>query len=400
MVSDAAPGNSHYSMMDKLTEEERFLLAGKLTGTLTHEEEAALEHLFLSNPYARQAYDELAGSLPAEDVETGFARRKKNPAWRDLAAEFRAQQQPRTTTRHIPFYKKRWAAAAAVTGVLVVAAIFWQQLSKHGKADLAGVPSKPAIELQLANGQVIDLSREEGAIDAGAVQLNNNQKVLTYAVGNNSKVPVGMNSLFVPVGLDYQVKLADGSEVWLNSATRLEFPLSFADHKREITIYGEAYVKVTKDAAKPFIVHLPHSTVQVLGTEFNVNTYDSGVVKVALVEGSVNMQAPTGDSRLSAGKQAVYRAGQPITQVAFEARQVLSWRKGLFYFNDANLEEISRVVPRWYGVRVVIDNPAILSRRFSGVINRNRPITVFMEDLKVISHIDARIDQEGILHFR
>ena len=112
------------------------------------------------------------------------------------------------------------------------------------------------------------------------------------------------------------------------------------------------------------------------------------------------MQAPAGNSRLAPGRQAVYRVGGPITQVAFDARQVLSWRKGLFYFNDASLEEISRVVPRWYGVRVVIDNPAILSRRFSGVINRNHPITVFMEDLKVISQIDARIDQEGILHFK
>ncbi|WP_346319217.1 FecR domain-containing protein [Chitinophaga sp. YIM B06452] len=386
-------------MMDKLTEEERFLLMGKLTGTLTPEEEKALEHLFLSNPHARPAYEELAGSLPAEDVETGFARRKENPSWRNLAAEFRKQQQSPATIRHIPFYKKRWAAAAAITGVLAIAAICWQQFNKHGKTDLAGVPSKPVIELQLANGQVIDLSREEGAINAGAVQLNNNHKVLTYAVGNNNTIPAGMNSLSVPVGLDYQVKLADGSEVWLNSATRLEFPLSFGD-RREITIHGEAYVKVTKDAAKPFIVHLPYSTVQVLGTEFNVNTYDSGVVKVALVEGAVNMQAPTGNSRLAPGRQAVYRAGQPITQTAFEARQVLSWRKGLFYFNDASLEEISRVVPRWYGVRVVIDNPAILSRRFSGVINRNHPINVFMEDLKAISHIDAWIDQEGILHFK
>lgn len=387
-------------MMDKLTEEERFLLLGKMTGTLTREEEEALQHLFLSNPHARLAYEELASTLPAEDVETGFARRNENQAWPDLAAKFREQQQPQTTARHIPFYKKRWAAAAMVIGVLLVGAIYWQQLRKYGKTGLASAPSKPAIELQLANGQVINLSREEGAINAGAVQLNNKHKVLTYAVGNNSTAPAGMNSLFVPVGMSYQVKLADGCEVWLNSATRLEFPLSFTEHKREITIYGEAYLKIAKDAAKPFVVHLPHSTVQVLGTEFNVNTYDSGVVKVALVEGSVNVQAPTGNSKLSPGKQAIYQAGQPITQVDFEARQVLSWRKGLFYFNDASLDEISRVVPRWYGVRVVIDNPAILSRRFSGVINRNHPITVFLEDLKVISHIDARIDQEGVLHFK
>jgi len=188
--------------------------------------------------------------------------------------------------------------------------------------------------------------------------------------------------------------------IWLNSATKLEFPLAFPGDTREITISGEAYLKVAKNAAKPFIVHLPHSTVQVLGTEFNVNTYDSGLVKVALVEGSVNMQAPTGTSKLAPGKQAVYRFGQPISQETFDARTVLSWQKGLFYFNDASLQEISKVLPRWYGIQVTIDDPSILSRTFSGIIDRNKPIEVFMEDLKMISRINAYRDKQNVLHFK
>ncbi len=79
---------------------------------------------------------------------------------------------------------------------------------------------------------------------------------------------------------------------------KLEFPFSFTEGSREITIFGEAYIKVAKNPSKPFIVHLPGSTVQVLGTEFNVNTYDSGIVKVSLVEGMVNFKGTGIEVRL------------------------------------------------------------------------------------------------------
>jgi len=386
-------------MMEQLTDEEKYLLLGKVTGTLSPVEEEVLEHLFQTNPHARPAYDELAGALPMEDVTTQFARRKENPTWRDLKTEFRKKQSLRQPPiKRIPFYKKKWVAAAGIIGVLATGAILWNQWRKPG-ADLDIASVKPAIELKLANGQVVNLSQQQGDIDAGTAQLTNNNKALSYSI-DSGMAAVGINTLTVPIGLDYKINLADGSEVWLNSATKLEFPLAFPGATREITINGEAYLKVAKNAAKPFIVHLPHSSVQVLGTEFNVNSYDSGVVKVALVEGSVNMQAPTGASRLVPGKQAIYHAGQPISEEIFDARSVLSWRKGLFYFNNASLQEISKVLPRWYGINIAIDDPAILDRTFSGVINRNRPIQVFMEDLKVISRIDTRIDQNGTLHFK
>lgn len=388
-------------MMEQLTEEEKFLLLGKVTGSLSPDEEDAVEQLFLTNPYALAAYDELTGALPVENVTNYFAHRKENPTWRDLKTELQERKQLRPPeVKRIPFYKKKWVAAAAVTiGILAAGGILWNQFGKTNDKNLAEAGSKPAIELKLANGQVVNLSQSQGIIDAGTAQLTNGNKSLSYSV-NNGEAVVGTNTLTVPIGLDYKIRLADGSEVWMNSATRLDFPLAFPGNTREITINGEAYLKVVKNAAKPFIVHLPHSTVQVLGTEFNVNSYDSGIVKVALVEGAVNMTAPTGASKLSPGREAVYREGQSIEQAAFDAKYVLSWRKGLFYFNDASLKEISKVLPRWYGIQVAIDDPSILSRTFSGIIDRNKPIQVFMEDLKVISRIDSYVDQQNILHFK
>jgi ferric-dicitrate binding protein FerR (iron transport regulator) len=137
-----------------------------------------------------------------------------------------------------------------------------------------------------------------------------------------------------------------------------------------------------------------------MGTEFNINSYDSGITKIALVNGAVKVEAGTAIKLLSPGKQAICTNGQAITETSFDERTVLSWRQGLFYFNNASLSEISKVLPRWFNISVLIDDPTILNRRFTGVINRTQPITNFLEDLNVISGIHARIDSNGQLHFQ
>ncbi|WP_119078877.1 FecR family protein [Chitinophaga alhagiae] len=381
--------------MTHLTEEQEYLLLGKIGGLLNEAEEKAWEALFEENPAVQKAYDEMIQALPADEVANSFQRIKQNATWVDLAALYKVDT-PVPKTRRLVY---RSLAAACV--ILLLSAGGW--LFYHYNAGQLAVytdTKQSGIQLTLANGQHIDLSSEEGVLQTADVQLTNNKKILTYALTDETSGRAGMNRLTVPVGMDYKIALSDGTEVWLNAATRLEFPFAFAGNTREITISGEAYLKVAKNAAKPFLVHLPHSTVRVLGTEFNVNTYDSGVVKVALVEGSVNMQAPTGESMLSPGKEAVYHAGNPIQQQPFDPKLVLSWREGLFYFNGATLAEINKIVPRWFGINTVIDNPNIRSREFVGALDRNQPIQVFLNDLKAISGIDSYIDAEEVLHFK
>src|SRR5690606_32808342 len=107
-----------------------------------------------------------------------------------------------------------------------------------------------------------------------------------------------VNTLTVPAGLDYKVHLPDGSEIWMNSTSQLQFPSEFSAATREISIKGEAYLNVAPNKEKPFIVHLPKSTVRVLGTEFNVNTYGLNTETVALVKGSVQLNTPGSENKL------------------------------------------------------------------------------------------------------
>ncbi|SIO14485.1 FecR family protein [Chitinophaga niabensis] len=384
--------------MTHLTEEQEYLLLGKIGGLLNEAEEKAWETLLKENPAAQQAYDDMIQALPTDEVANSFQRIKQNAMWKDLATLYKADA-PVPKTRRLLY---RSLAAACVILLLSIGGwLFYSYNAITSDQPAASIHTKKSgIRLTLANGQHINLSTEEGAIQTDDVQLTNNNKTLTYALADEGASRKEINRLTVPVGMDYKIALSDGTEVWLNAATELEFPFAFTGSTREITINGEAYLKVAKHAAKPFVVHLPHSTVQVLGTEFNVNTYDSGVVKVALVNGAVKLKAPAGESILSPGKEAIYHVGNSIQQQSFDPRLALSWREGLFYFNGATLIEINKIVPRWFGITTVIDNPNILNREFVGALDRSQPIQVFLNDLKAISGIDSYIDKDSVLHFK
>lgn len=383
--------------MINLSEEEQYLLLGKVTNSLSPGEKNDLETLLCEKPEAWKVYEEMIKQLPPHDVANSFDRLKQSAHWKDLNKYF--QEHPVISIR--PLYKKLLAAAVFI-GVCVGGILLWNQLRIQNNFATATTITKKVtgVQLKMADGKVINLSASQGGINAGAAQLNNTNKTLTYSINSRAATNNEINSLIVPVGMDYKINLSDGSEVWLNATTQMNFPLAFTGNTREITINGEAFLKVAKNPKKPFIVHLPNSTVQVLGTEFNVNTYDSGVVKVALVEGSVTMHAAAGHSKLIPGIEAICSPGVPIKQQAFDAKIVLSWRNGLFYFEDASLTEISKITPRWFGIEVVIDNPSLYRRRFTGVLNRNQPISVFLEDLKAISNIDSYIDKGKVLHFK
>jgi ferric-dicitrate binding protein FerR (iron transport regulator) len=235
-------------------------------------------------------------------------------------------------------------------------------------------PSKN-IQLELANGQVINLSNNK-MTDNLVMPHIYKTSAPEYAI------------LKTPDGKDYTMHLSDGTEVQLNAATTMRFPLSFTGNKREVFINGEAFLKVSPNKDKPFIVHLPHSTVLVLGTEFNVNTYKEE--RIALVTGALKVNGML----LKPGQEAVASVIH-----TFDETEVLSWRNGKFVFNNTTLEEVCKIIPRIYGISVELDNKTIADKRFSGVIDKNKPIEHVLEALKATNGIDYYSDN-GTFHIR
>lgn len=387
--------------MTQLTPYREYLLLGKLSNTLDEDEVRAWNLLLQQNPEVAVAYEQMAQQLPVDKLANGFQEADAPEFWDDLEAQLRHKAGVPSTTRPraLHFLHKYRAAAAVVLVVMIAAAFLWYSAGRQGDTLEYATATKPPIELKLAGGAVINLSARQGNINANGLSFNNSGNALTFKTEMGS-LPNSTNMLTVPAGLDYKVHLEDGTEVWLNSASALQFPSNFKGTTREVSIRGEAYFKVAKNPGKPFIVHLPKSTVRVLGTEFNVNTYSEDIETIALLAGSVHLQTPAGEGKLSPGKEAVYIEGKPILIQNFDPDRTLSWQKGLFYFDEMKLSDICFVISRWYGMKVTIDNPSTGNKKIVGLLDRKLPISIFLDDLRIIAGVDAYIDKENVLHFK
>ena len=176
--------------------------------------------------------------------------------------------------------------------------------------------NKQSVNLVLPDGKTFELSKDG---DAETIALDNATIKTDNSTLQYNSADTMQNTLWVPAGESYKIVLSDGTEVWLNAATRLRFPSRFYGKQREVYVEGEAYFKVAKDAAHPFIVHTTLTQVQVLGTSFNINTYEAGNVKTALVEGKVLTKSNDGKSmELTPGYAANYEVAKGFVSGVFD----------------------------------------------------------------------------------
>ncbi|KAA2238785.1 DUF4974 domain-containing protein [Chitinophaga agrisoli] len=383
------------------------LMTSWLTGDISEEEALYLKQLIAEDPAVRETWKELQSRFSPEDVQQSFSRYENLPWIPAEEITSHPQHQPKRKPVIRMLRHAGWAAAI-VAGVIGSAALLYYQ-NTHTvapvpppMADRSTVQpeNKKIIALQLANGKTINLSQDQQDLQTDEARLNSTSKSMAYTLAGNPAGATALNKLKVPIGKDYKITLSDGTEVWLNSATSLQFPFRFTGATREITIAGEAFLKVAPKADQPFLVHTPYGTVQVLGTSFNVNAYDPGTVEVALVDGAVRLDAGNNKVQLQPGRSATYTLNKGITVQTFDPEEVLSWREGKYYFSDASLEQITNILPRWYGLEVVIDNPNLAGERFAGMMDRHKPVAVFLDNLAKTRKISYYFDSHDVLHLQ
>lgn len=359
------------------------LIAMYLAGEASDADEKFLEEQIRDNAEARALWEEMNARF--QETQQAYKAIDRQAAWQHIDLLTTSRKRSR------PVYRKVLGIASAACIVLAIGTYAFLHFNSPN------LPDSSIAQLTLANGKVIDLSRpmDSIAIPDGPVVSNNNRS-LSYTANNTQ----GLNTLWSPAGADYKILLSDGTEVWLNSMTTLRFPFQFSGKKREIYIDGEAFLNVAKNADQPFIVHLPEGDVHVLGTTFNVNTYDQQRASVALVTGSVKLETKDQSTIIKPGYQATMSKGKALTAVQFDNKEVLGWMEGLHLFNNASLEEIVKVLHRWYGVKVVLDNPSRAQNRFTGYIDRKQPVEDFLKEIKATSDADYYYDENRLLHFR
>lgn len=255
--------------------------------------------------------------------------------------------------------------------------------------------------LTLGNGKQIILTNANNGLLAqqGGTQINKtaNGQVVYIAAANVKGADTSYNTITTPAGGQYTIILPDSSKVYLDAASSLRFPASFAGNLRTVSLTGEAYFEVAHNKNKPFHVITKGQTVEVLGTHFNINAYDDEkAIKTTLLEGSVRVSVAGQMALLSPGDQS--QIAYPYTGVKginvvqnADVDEVVAWKNGFFQFNRADIKTIMRQMARWYNVEVVYQGE-IKERVFSGSIYRNLSAS---KALELLSFADVHFNIQG-----
>lgn len=267
------------------------------------------------------------------------------------------------------------------------------------------IPGGNKAVLTLANGEKISLTDADNgtlAEQAGIkiVKTTDGQLVFTI-LSDKLQNPYDKNqynTIETPNGGRYQVRLPDGSNVWLNAASKLTFPSSFISHKsRMVELNGEAYFEIAKDKEHPFIVKTYNQLVEVFGTKFNINSYvDEHDVKTTLLEGSIKVTENKGiDKILKPGQQSTLTSsGLKVENVDIDL--AVAWKNNQFVFESDDIQYIMRMIARWYNVEVEYVG-VIPKNKFGGAVSRFENVSEVLKSLESTGRVKFKIEGRRIL---
>jgi hypothetical protein len=324
------------------------------------------------------------------DLDDAVRKRIDEGIYQKTVAAHASPQVSAVRPIHRVHFLRKWgwvAAAVLLIGMGVAIAVSSHRSSKSPGKELAVTPADimPGTNkavLTVDNKQ-INLSADKTGIKVG--------ETIAYTDGEKLSDAGSLLMLTTPNGGQYQLVLPDGTKAWLNAASSINFPAVFKGEKRQIKITGEVYLEVAKDKAHPFVVDVAgQSTIEVLGTVFNVNSYgDDGKIKTSLIEGSIRMQAGAGALKnnkvvLKPGERATMAVGAPsgiIVDADSDPGQTVAWKNGLFSFNNADVRSVMKQLERWYDIKVRYEGtPSAIT--IDGEMFRNVKLSDVLEFLK------------------
>jgi len=242
---------------------------------------------------------------------------------------------------------------------------------------------------------------EELVYDSG--NKENSEDKVTSEVPNK---PVVYNYLTIPRGGQFYLVLTDGTKVWLNSETKIKYPVSFtAGISREVElIYGEAYFDVSPSTLHNgdlFVVKSKTQQIEVIGTEFNVKAYKDEVISyTTLVEGKVALQTDNSKEFLVPNQQAKVDVNtkEIIAVLNVDIDDEISWKEGVFSFKHKTLKEIMKVLERWYDVEISFSSKNIEDVKFVGVLSKKQHLEDILTIIKNTNIInDYEINNKMIM---
>lgn len=317
----------------------------------------------------------------------------------------------------LPLYKRfsfRIGIAAALVFMIAGLAFYTfrnnpgpEEISIANAASI--IPAQPSATLTLANGRKIVLSAAaQGRLgkEAGVEISKTADGALIYQIKDQPGNTVDQeNTLSTAKGEHYRVILPDGSKVWLNAASSITYPVSFAAKPyRKVKLSGEAYFEVAKDKAHAFFVKTTKQEIKVLGTHFNVSAYhDEPETKTTLLEGSVQVSRLVKNTVNKLNKEELILVpGQQsiLTDQSFNtqntnAEEAVAWKNGYFRFNKEHITDIMQKLARWYNLEIVYEGE-VSAEEFSGTASNTKTAAQVLNMLQYSQSVHFKVEGRRI----
>lgn len=317
------------------------------------------------------------------------------------------------------YYSRYIYAAASVAVVLIITSllIFLPKENNDSYQILALQeeikPASGAVSLRLASGELvlIDSLSSDSASILG-VDLDNSKQEISYTkesgisnktsidfIKPSKKEQVEYNELIIPKGRSYSLVLSDGTRVWLNAESSIHYPVSFSNSERRVKISGEAFFDVVHDADRVFIAETENYNIKVLGTKFNISSYqDENIVATTLVSGSVSIFTNNNSNILKTdavlpGEQFRYNKSNETTEITkVDTELYTSWVNNNLRLNNMPLKDIFKILGRRYDIDVVFCDERAKYEKFSGMIPLNDNLIIILNQFSKISKVDFKVE--------
>ena len=375
-----------YELLLSMTEDYIWnLIAKKLAGEATESELLALEKLLRENPdlhYPVQTIIDLWNSGSPQNQEAHEAFQRHVERMKELKVDFVLQDEDGSLVKTTRFNSRLGFWPVLVAALAIVGLFFGIRLTESRPAELAA-------PVKVKEKTISQVSTKNGT----------------------------RTTLILP----------DGTKVWMNSGSTLEYDSSFGKTIREVNLSGEAYFDVTKNKEKPFVIHASNINIRVLGTAFNVRSYPTDkTVEASLIRGSIEVtfkdrpdkkiilkpnQKIVVDNKLLAestqqyilqnvpGKSESMR-GVDVKKLTHEIKTgtiiETSWVEDKLIFQDESFEEIARRLERWYGVNIIFKNNQLKEDHLTGNF-RNETIWQALDALKFTTPFNYKVEQDNVI---
>ena len=351
------------------------LLQKYFSGTIMPDEQRLLDSWMKEKEEHKQLFERLRKDTRFAEEYGIFREVDTTRAWEAFRVKNGLGRQRRMTT---------WIKYAAVIALPLLVAGVWLLFPRGGEQAIPVAQNTKIVKREVSpvlevvgGGKVILEKEKDKMIEAGrGVEVQQSSGMLVYSDSVVSEY-VDTNVLRIPKGGEFKLQLADGTQVYLNSATDLRYPVAFTGSERRVYLKGEAYFEVAKDAEHPFIVVTDDVQVRVYGTSFNVNTLGADGVRTVLVEGKVGIRGQDSDREfvLKPNELAFYdRNSRDMKIETVDPDLYTLWRKGIFVFERETLENIMNTLSLWYDMEVFFQSESAKKLHFSGHMKRYEQI--------------------------